>query len=291
MERLHTRLRTWFPNARWPKLWRSPKGDMATASAGPVPVGYLVNHPGGFAGVQGIGYDYVLGSEGVYVQSRSAHLTARVPVAPGTVRGLAPVAEKLQLTHGPIPAHLFELGWAGSRTPRTPSGSSQCAGTGEPTGWWSPHRPAPPRDSPTSPRRAWSPSSTPTEAPAPSSRPPTTGTSRASASTGSSDASMPSGPSCGSGRGLRPLRPGGLVADVRRTAARTPAHGRGAGVNTRHKSNAKEVTRDALLLGQRIPARQPLDHRGRLRRDRRLRGRGPLPPLPGKGGHHRPGRP
>ena len=83
MERLHTRLRTWFPNARWPKPWRSPRGDGATASAGPVPVGYLVNHPGGFAGVQGIGYDYVLGSEGVYVQSRSAHLVARVPVAPG----------------------------------------------------------------------------------------------------------------------------------------------------------------------------------------------------------------
>ena len=78
-----------------------------------MPVGYLVNHPGGLAGVRGIGYDYVLGSEGVYVQSRSAHLVARVPVAPGTVRGLAPVAEKLQLTHGPIPAQLFEvgLGW------------------------------------------------------------------------------------------------------------------------------------------------------------------------------------
>ena len=73
-------------------------------------MGYLVNHPGGLAGVQGIGYDYVLGSGGVYVQSRSAHLTARVLVAPGPVRGLAPVAEKLQLTHGPIPAQLFELG-------------------------------------------------------------------------------------------------------------------------------------------------------------------------------------
>ena len=83
---------------------------MATSSGAPGPVGYLVNHPGGLAGVQGIGYDYVLGSEGVYVQSRSAHLVARVPVAPGPVRGLAPVAEKLQLTHGPIPAQLFELG-------------------------------------------------------------------------------------------------------------------------------------------------------------------------------------
>ena len=83
---------------------------MATASGAPGPVGYLVNHPGGLAGVQGIGYDYVLGSGGVYVQSRSAHLTARVLVAPGTVRGLAPVAEKVHLTHGPIPAQLFALG-------------------------------------------------------------------------------------------------------------------------------------------------------------------------------------
>ena len=73
-------------------------------------MGYLVNHPGGLAGVHGIGYDYVLGLGGVYVQSRSAHLTVRVPVAPGAVRGLAPVAEKVELSHGPIPASLFELG-------------------------------------------------------------------------------------------------------------------------------------------------------------------------------------
>ena len=73
-------------------------------------MGYLVNRPAGLSGVQGIGYDYVLGSGGLYVQSESAHLTARVAVAACTVRGLAPVAEKLQLTHGPIPARLFELG-------------------------------------------------------------------------------------------------------------------------------------------------------------------------------------
>ena len=73
-------------------------------------MGYLVNHPAGLSGLQGVGYDYVLGSGGVYVQSQSAHLTARILVAPGTVRGLAPVAEKLQLSHGPIPARLFEVG-------------------------------------------------------------------------------------------------------------------------------------------------------------------------------------
>ena len=73
-------------------------------------MGYLVNHPGGLAGAHGIGYDYVLGSGGVYVQSESAHLTARVTVASCEVRGLAPVAEKVELVHGPIPAALFELG-------------------------------------------------------------------------------------------------------------------------------------------------------------------------------------
>ncbi|MCY4507121.1 MAG: Mov34/MPN/PAD-1 family protein [Acidobacteria bacterium] len=73
-------------------------------------MGHLVSHPGGLAGAQGVGYDYVLGSGGVYVQSESAHLTARVLIAPCTVRGLAPVAEKVALPHGRIPSRLFEAG-------------------------------------------------------------------------------------------------------------------------------------------------------------------------------------
>ena len=92
---------------------------MATASGGPAattrpaPVGYLVNHYDGLAGAHGIGFDYVLGAGGLYVQSESAHLTARIQVAPCEVRGLAPVTEKVELAHGPIPARLFEvgLGW------------------------------------------------------------------------------------------------------------------------------------------------------------------------------------
>ena len=89
---------------------------MATARVGPAatdrpaPVGYLVNHLGGLTGAHGIGYDYVLGSGGVYVQSESANLTARIPVASCTVRGIAPVAEKVALAHGPIPSRLFEVG-------------------------------------------------------------------------------------------------------------------------------------------------------------------------------------
>ena len=73
-------------------------------------MGYLVNHKDGLTGAQGVGYDYVLGSGGLYVQSESADLTARVLVASAPVRGLAPVAEKVELAHGPIPAGLFGLG-------------------------------------------------------------------------------------------------------------------------------------------------------------------------------------
>ena len=69
-----------------------------------------MNLPAGLSGSQGIGFDYVLGLGGLYVQSESAHLTARVLVAPAQVRGLDSVSEKLELTHGPIPAHVFELG-------------------------------------------------------------------------------------------------------------------------------------------------------------------------------------
>ena len=83
---------------------------MPTASPGQGPVGYLVNRKEGLAGVQGIGFDYVLGAGGLYVQSESAHLTARVLAAPCEVRGLASVTEKVELTHGRIPARLFEIG-------------------------------------------------------------------------------------------------------------------------------------------------------------------------------------
>ena len=52
----------------------------------------------------------MIGAGGLYVQSESAHLTARVLIAPCTVRGLAPVTGKVELAHGPIPPRLFEIG-------------------------------------------------------------------------------------------------------------------------------------------------------------------------------------
>ena len=132
MERLSTLLRTWFPSAPWPTRWRPPRADVATAGSAPRPVGYLVNHPTGLVpALQGIGYDYVLGAGGLYVQSESAHLTARVLVAPCTVRGLAPVREggACPRPH-PGPALRDRAALVPGR-PRTPSGSSPCGGTAE----------------------------------------------------------------------------------------------------------------------------------------------------------------
>ena len=162
MDRLSTRLRTWFPNAPWARSWPPAKDGGATINPAPAPVGYLVNHASGLSGFHGVGYDYVLGSGGLYVQSESAHLTARVRIAPCEVRGLASVSEKLVFTHGPIPSHVFELGWAGCWPGRTPSGSSRCAGTGTSTGWWCRPRRGRVRPSPTSRPAALSPSFTPT---------------------------------------------------------------------------------------------------------------------------------
>ena len=73
-------------------------------------MGYLTHTPGGLSGTQGIGYDYVLGQGGLYVQAEGPDLTARLMIAPAEVRGLAQVERKVELRHGPLPAELLERG-------------------------------------------------------------------------------------------------------------------------------------------------------------------------------------
>ena len=73
-------------------------------------MGHLVHYPAGPSGAPGIGYDYLLGAGGLYVQSQSDQLSARLRLAACAVRGLAPFGERLELRRGPIPAELFELG-------------------------------------------------------------------------------------------------------------------------------------------------------------------------------------
>ena len=76
-------------------------------------MGHLVHHRSGLCGAPGIGYDYLLATGGLYVQSRSDQLAARLRLAACPVRGLAPLDERLELLRGLIPAELFArgLGW------------------------------------------------------------------------------------------------------------------------------------------------------------------------------------
>jgi PRTRC genetic system protein A len=73
------------------------------------PVGYLVKYPDHLEGERGMFYDYVLASNGLYVEAEGPLFAARVPVAPAEVRGLAPLETKLALRYGRIPQYIFDL--------------------------------------------------------------------------------------------------------------------------------------------------------------------------------------
>ena len=173
----------------------------------------------GLTGSNGIGYDYVLGANGLYVQSESAHLTARVLVAPCEVRGLAPVAEKLELVHGPIPGKAFPAG-AGLVPGRPGHRVVLCRAGGKRHSY---RLVVPPQEgTATSPRSTTPPAGVVAEfhshgtSRAFFSKPPTTGTSKGFANIRRRwDASTPYRPELTPpGRRLRPLRTGAVVAGL-----------------------------------------------------------------------------
>ncbi len=78
---------------------------------GPVfrPVGYLTSTKEGMRGERGSFYDYVTAENGIFIEAEGRFLAARVQVATGVIRGLAPLEPALVLRYGPIPQHLFDL--------------------------------------------------------------------------------------------------------------------------------------------------------------------------------------
>jgi PRTRC genetic system protein A len=72
------------------------------------PVGYLTNTPQGLKGEPGIGYNYLLAANGLFLRASNPLLSATIQVAPADVRGLAPLTEELTLAHGRIPFRLME---------------------------------------------------------------------------------------------------------------------------------------------------------------------------------------
>lgn len=73
------------------------------------PVGYLINTGDGPAGEPGLFYNYILAGNGLFVEARSQVVTATLLVADADVRGLAPLAERVELIPGRIPRVLYEL--------------------------------------------------------------------------------------------------------------------------------------------------------------------------------------
>ena len=74
------------------------------------PAGYLISHPEGTQGRQGLAYDYVFARNGVFVQARNTLLTARIQAVSLTLRGLRETAPLLELHQGPIPRETFQQG-------------------------------------------------------------------------------------------------------------------------------------------------------------------------------------
>ena len=140
---------------------------------------------------------------------------------------------EVALTHGPIPAYLFKAGLRWFQAAPATERFFAVRWDGGAYQLVAPHRQGRRLPSPTGPPPGWSPSSTPTDASAPSSRPPTTGPSRASASTASRDAFTPLGLSCGSGSASTATPP--RWTGCRCFTVRTPASGSRTRSRNRHE--------------------------------------------------------
>ena len=72
-------------------------------------VGYLVNYPEGISGERGLYYDYIVASNGVFIEAEGPLIAARIPAAECEIRGLAPIEPKISLLYGSIPQRFFDL--------------------------------------------------------------------------------------------------------------------------------------------------------------------------------------
>lgn len=73
------------------------------------PVGYLFHRQEGLEGERGLYYNYVLASNGLFIEAENKLIAAQIPIAECNVRGLAPLETKVILTYGSIPQRFFDL--------------------------------------------------------------------------------------------------------------------------------------------------------------------------------------
>jgi PRTRC genetic system protein A len=73
------------------------------------PIGFLLNTKDGLSRDAGLYYDYILAANGLFIRAESPSIKATVCVGSAEVRGLLPIQEKVELTHGKIPRYLYDL--------------------------------------------------------------------------------------------------------------------------------------------------------------------------------------
>jgi len=73
------------------------------------PVGYLLNTEEGLTGDAGLYYDYIFARTGVFIRARNPLLKVTLCISPAEIRGLRPLDEEIELTHGKIPHALYDL--------------------------------------------------------------------------------------------------------------------------------------------------------------------------------------
>lgn len=73
------------------------------------PVGYLFNRREGLDGEQGLYYNYVMASNGLFIEAENKLMEVRIPIAYCDIRGLEPLGTKFKLTYGSIPQRFFDL--------------------------------------------------------------------------------------------------------------------------------------------------------------------------------------
>ncbi len=72
-------------------------------------VGYLTNYQDGLSGERGFFYDYIMASNGLFIEAESPRIAARIRIADVEIRGLAPIETKVSLLYGSIPQRFFDL--------------------------------------------------------------------------------------------------------------------------------------------------------------------------------------
>ena len=68
-----------------------------------------MNTKEGLTGDAGLYYDFIFARTGVFIRARNPLIRATLCISPVEIRGLRPLEERIELAHGKIPGHLYDL--------------------------------------------------------------------------------------------------------------------------------------------------------------------------------------